>query len=259
MKFKTPITYYGGKQMLSATILPLIPEHTTYVEPFFGGGAVFFAKPKSKVEIINDLDREVINFYSQAASNFDALRAKIISTPHSRAMYKDAFVIYHNPHLFSELDRAWAFYVSTNQGFSGKIGSWGFGTSTDSCEKKLHNQRLAFSEEIKNRLDRTQIECSDAVYLIGLRDTPDTFFYVDPPYYNSNCGHYGGYTLSDYERLLDTLSKIQGKFLLSSYPSDVLDRFRDKFGWHQISLQKTRTASQARKSKTEVLTSNYRI
>ena len=60
---KTPITYYGGKQSMINEILGRIPEHRLYVEPFFGGGAVFFAKPPSKVEIINDVNSEVINFY----------------------------------------------------------------------------------------------------------------------------------------------------------------------------------------------------
>jgi len=59
---KTPITYYGGKQTLLKYLLPLIPQHKLYCEPFFGGGAVFFAKPKSDVEVINDINGEVINF-----------------------------------------------------------------------------------------------------------------------------------------------------------------------------------------------------
>ena len=60
---KTPITYYGGKQTLLKYLLPLIPQHKLYCEPFFGGGAVFFAKPKSDVEVINDINGEVINFF----------------------------------------------------------------------------------------------------------------------------------------------------------------------------------------------------
>ena len=37
-----------------ATILPLIPKHKIYTEAFFGGGAIFFAKPPSEAEVIND-------------------------------------------------------------------------------------------------------------------------------------------------------------------------------------------------------------
>ncbi|MGL4981777.1 MAG: DNA adenine methylase [Treponemataceae bacterium] len=58
---KTPISYYGGKQQLARTILSLIPEHKTYVEPFVGGGAIFFAKQPSSCEVINDTNCELIN------------------------------------------------------------------------------------------------------------------------------------------------------------------------------------------------------
>ncbi len=77
---RTPITYWGGKQSLAARILTLIPPHTTYVEPFFGGGAVFFQKAKSHVEVINDLNRFVVNFYQQARDNFPALQKRIRAT-----------------------------------------------------------------------------------------------------------------------------------------------------------------------------------
>lgn len=63
LQLKTPITYYGGKQKLVSTILPLIPAHELYAEPFVGGGAIFWAKEPSNVEVINDTNRELINFY----------------------------------------------------------------------------------------------------------------------------------------------------------------------------------------------------
>ncbi|PIX06781.1 MAG: methyltransferase, partial [Flavobacteriales bacterium CG_4_8_14_3_um_filter_35_10] len=66
---KTPISYYGGKQSMLKHILPMIPRHMTYVEPFFGGGAVFWAKPQSEVEIINDYNANVANFYVQLKTN----------------------------------------------------------------------------------------------------------------------------------------------------------------------------------------------
>lgn len=257
---KTPISYYGGKQMLVSQILPLIPEHTTYCEPFFGGGAVFFAKPKSHVEIINDVNSFVVNFYRQAQSNFQELDQKIQATPHSRRLYRDAMVMYENPHLFNDLERAWALWTLCNQGYASKIGSWAFGTIDNSSEKKTFNAkaRLTAGDLIK-RLELVQIECTDALYVLQLRDRPSTFFYLDPPYFNSNMGHYGGYTEADFEALLLSCSRLQGKFLLSSYPSEVLDRYTQTFGWHQIEISDYVRASSKRKPKTEVLTSNYPI
>lgn len=254
---KTPITYWGGKQNLAARIIPLIPEHVTYCEPFFGGGAVLFQKPKSEVEIVNDLNQFVVNFYIQAKTNFSELQRLIRATPQSRRLYRDALVMYEHPHLFSELERAWAFWILCNQGYSGKIGAWAFGTITPSCEKKTRNARNNFTQDIAERLDQVQIECTDALYVIQLRDRPTTFFYLDPPYFNSHMGHYGGYTEADYERLLQQCASIQGKFLLSSYPSEILDRYKAANGWHQVKIVQKTNASRERKPKTEVLTANY--
>jgi len=60
---KTPVSYYGGKQKLATKICSLIPEHTLYSEPFIGGGAIFFAKEPSPVEVLNDTNKELMNFY----------------------------------------------------------------------------------------------------------------------------------------------------------------------------------------------------
>lgn len=257
---KTPVTYYGGKQTMCKYILPLIPPHELYCEPFAGGLAVFFAKEKSKVEVINDLNRFVINFYQQCKLNFEALQVKIQSTPSSRALLQDAFVMYQNPHLFDDLEKAWALWILCNQGYSGKIGrSWGYGVIENRTEAKNNQKRINFDETIKNRLDIVQIECNDALKVIVSRDRPTSFFYIDPPYFNSNCGHYKGYSENDFIELLKVLSQLKGKFLLSSYPSEILTEYINEFGWHQKEFQKKVSVSKKRKSKTEVLTANYPI
>ncbi|MDT8337183.1 MAG: DNA adenine methylase [Candidatus Izemoplasmatales bacterium] len=83
-RIKTPITYYGGKQSMIKDILPLIPKHKLYVEPFFGGGAVFWAKEKSNTEVINDVNMNIVNFYEVLKHSYFELRKKIEATPHSR-------------------------------------------------------------------------------------------------------------------------------------------------------------------------------
>ncbi len=105
-----------------------------------------------------------------------------------------------------------------------------------------------------------QIECADALYIINSRDNDKAFFYVDPPYYNSNCGHYDGYTIEDFEMLLKRLSGIKGKFLLSSYPSDILSEFSGKYGWYTRKVEQLVSVNKGSgKAKTEVLTANYVI
>jgi len=260
---KTPITYYGGKQKLANTIVKMIPEHILYAEPFIGGGAVFFAKDKSPVEVINDTNKELVNFYEIVQHDFVSLEKEIKISLHSRDVHRRATVIYQNPDMFDKLKRAWAVWVLSAQSFSAMLdGSWGYDISKNSTSKKIHNKRESFTEEYAIRLQEVQIECTDAIRIINSRDSIKSFFYCDPPYYNSDCGHYDGYTIDDFENLLKTLAKIEGKFLLSSYPSKLLKQYSKEYGWHTVEVEMDVTVaakSGKRKPKTEVLTSNYSI
>lgn len=260
---RTPISYYGGKQKLAQTILQFIPEHTLYAEPFLGGAAVFFAKKPSDVEVINDTNKELINFYRVCKTRFHELQSLIRVTLHSRDQHDDAWVIYNKPHLHDEVRRAWAVWVLSTQSFSSMIdGSWGYDKTERTTTKKITNKRDEFTEQIAIRLQNAQIESADALYIIQSRDTPKSFFYCDPPYYNSNCGHYDGYSYQDFENLLESLTNIKGKFLLSSYPSDVLKKYRKQYGWHQWSVElgvSVNNKSGYQKRKVEVLTANYAL
>ncbi len=88
---RTPITYYGGKQTMLKHIMPLIPKHEIYVESFAGGAAVFFAKQPSQMDVINDLNGELINFYHTVVSNFDELKREVDRTLHSRTQHETAW------------------------------------------------------------------------------------------------------------------------------------------------------------------------
>lgn len=258
---KTPITYYGGKVKMTVHILPLIPEHTLYCEPFFGGGAIFFAKPPSKVECINDMNTEVINFYRVVQDKFTALKKSINGTLHSRRSHQQAKIIYDNPDMFNDVQRAWAFWVLTNQGFAGQISnSWGYAKQKNSDSLKIKNKKIQFTKDYAKRLELVQIECTDALKVIFTRDTPQSFFYIDPPYFNSAMGHYGGYSYHDFEDLLQLLENIKGKFLLSSYDSELLQRYTEKNGWDSHGIDMTvSVAKGSRKPKREMLTANYPI
>lgn len=257
---RTPISYYGGKQQMLQHILPLIPAHDIYTEAFFGGGALFFAKEPSRAEVINDLNGEVINFYRTIQTNFAKLNKLIQATLHSRELYADAMVIYNSPHLFDEVRRAWAFWILTNQGYVSKIGSWGYDRDGDSMVKKLKGKKLLFNDDLKERLERTQIECNKGVKVIASRDTPKTFHFVDPPYAGTNLGHYKGYTLADDDELLACLVKVQGKFILCNYQSQRLDMYAADHGWHVRYYNKQLSASTNKsKKKCEMLMANFPI
>jgi DNA adenine methylase len=259
---KTPISYYGGKQNLVSQILPLIPKHVTYVEPFVGGGAVFWGKTKSEVEVINDTNRELINFYEILQNDFIDLEKMIRISLHSRSLHNDATVVYNNPHMFGRTKRAWALWVLAALSFSSKLdGNFGYDRKKGTTSLKVKSKRTSFTEELAIRMQEVQVECTDALRVISSRDNENAFHYCDPPYYNSDCGHYDGYSLEDFKGLLELLSGVKGKFLLSSYPSDILTEFISEYKWSSIQLEQSVSVAnrfgKPGKKKIEVLTANY--
>ncbi len=262
MRVVQPISYYGGKQRLAKRIIALIPDHNLYAEVFAGGAAIFFAKEPSALEVINDTNGELINFYKVLKTQYKKLAKEIQSTLHSRELHNEARVVYANPNLFNEVKRAWAVWVLANQSFGSMLGDvWRCDYKDNSCSKSLRNKRQNFTKKFAERLELAQIECRDALQVIASRDQKEAFFYCDPPYFNSNMGHYGGYTEKDFENLLELLSKIKGKFLLSSYPSDILMKYTKKFKWHtqKMEMSVSINGRSNGKRKTEMLTANYEI
>ena len=257
---KTPLSYYGGKQQLASRILDIIPEHGIYCEPFCGGAAIFFSKKPSKVEIINDTNGEIINFYEVLKRDFSALEREIEISLHSRKQHHHAKVIYENPDMFDRIKRAWAVWMLANSSYACKLdGGYGYDRK-GSISKKLENKRTSFGADYAIRLQGAQIECCDALRVIRSRDAPEVFFYLDPPYVGADQGHYDGYDQADFDALLGTLEAIQGKFLLSSFRNKSLSEYAKRNAWHTLEIKMAcplRNRSKSSRSKIEVLTANY--
>ena len=103
-------------------LLPLIPPHKIYVEPYFGGGTLFFEKGPSFMEVINDINDNVINFYRVMHEDFDRLHDEIQKTLLSETLHRDAYIIYNKPKVYPDLERAWAFWMVTNFSHANKVG-----------------------------------------------------------------------------------------------------------------------------------------
>ena len=217
---KPAISYYGGKQRMCPKIVPLIPRHTVYVEPFAGGAAVFFAKPWPKVtnnnhyrEVLNDKDQRIINFYQQLRDNGQELCDKLALTLYSEAEHKRA----KDLDCEDKLEAARRYYINSQQSFSNQLNR-GWGRNVYNC-----NSAAAWANKVNklpeyiDRMAGVHIACDDALKIIKRWDSPQTFFYCDPPYPGTNCGHYCGYTSADFQALVDTLNNAQGSFLLSNY------------------------------------------
>jgi len=258
------LPYFGGKANLKKIIIDLIPDHTQYVEPFFGGGAVFFAKQPSKSEVINDLNGHITNFYRVVQTKFDELAIMVKGTAHSEADFIKAKEIL-NSNSGTDVELAWSIWCTHVLSFSNCGKNKGFSFNNTGGEaKRTKNRRYFFIEKYADRLSKAEIFSRDAVQLIKLKDTPETFFYLDPPYLvsSSKQAYSLQYTENDFKTLLDTISAIKGKFLLSSYQHPLLDEYRNTNNLRSKDIKMAIGVCgkhAANKFKTECLTWNYEL
>lgn len=257
---KTPIAYYGGKQSMLKHILPLVPEHNLYTESFAGGAALYWAKEPAPVEVLNDINLNLINFYKVLKCRFNELESRIKTTLHSRDQYDFACIVYDYPQFFDEVTRAWALWVKSKMGFASKLdGSFGYDKLKNSVAKKINGAKELFTDELARRIENTQIECTNALRIISSRDSESAFHFVDPPYIGTNCGHYSGtFNLMDFEELLQLLSGIKGKFMLTMFRNVVLSEYVLQNGWRAVEVERTISASKTnRRKQIEVIVMNY--
>jgi DNA adenine methylase len=258
---KTPISYYGGKQRMLHHICPLIPNHNLYCEPFAGGAAVFFAKEPAKVNVINDLNSELINFYRVIVSQPEEFRREVLQTLHSREQHKHAGYIYNNPDYFTEVQRAWAIWVLSKISYVSRLDNcFGYDKAEGRLPKKIENAKLVFTDELRELLEKATIECDDAFKVIKRYDTPATFHFIDPPYVGSNMGHYANmFNDQNLKELLELCETLQGKFMLTMYPNEDIQTFAERNGWviHRVERQVSACAAAHRKKQEEWMVCNF--
>ena len=262
---KTPLTYYGGKQKMAKTIIEMMPKHRIYCEPFFGGGAVFFAKPKSYLEVINDKNDRLITFYRMIQNHFEELHEMVKHTLCSESEYRRARKIYSGEIEASDIEIAWSVWVTINMSFNGSpMGGWKWcnGSAGSHTGVMIRHKREEFNVYLKQRLQDVQISCREALEVIKSRDSKDTFFYLDPPYPGADQKHYRGYEFEHLEELLMLLQDIKGKFILSNYNSELLDSYISLNNWYKREIDMNLTLVNFGNAKTiiktEVLISNFK-
>lgn len=224
---KPLLSYYGGKQRMIPHILPILERipHTVYGEPFCGGSALLFAKPKKQFsdnshyrEFINDTSDLLINFYRVAVKHPEDLHLELQATLYSQSDYLRAIAICKDPDSYTDLQKAWAYFVNVNCSFAKKLNAgWGTSVIGQNSAATWSNKLLNLSDAL-DRIRDVHISCEDAIRCIERWDSPQTLLYVDPPYPGSHQGHYEGYTTNDWERLCDTLDNCQSSYVLSNYP-----------------------------------------
>ncbi|KAA6312990.1 Modification methylase DpnIIA [termite gut metagenome] len=244
---------------------PLIPQHNLFCEPFAGGAAVFFDKKPVKVNVINDLNGELINFYRTIITNLKELRIEVNKTLHCRTQHEHAWYIYNHPDYFTNVQRAWAVFVLSKIGFSGQLSSsFGFDRTSGKASLKLSciKKDDVFCKELKALLEQSTIECDDALTVIKRYDCEYAWHFIDPPYVNSNMGHYAGmFNKQNLIELLELCTALQGKFMLTMYPDDVIRQYADKAGWviHKVERQVSACKAESRRKQEEWMICNYSV
>lgn len=221
-----PLRYVGAKWQLAEWIIEQFPPHKSYVEPFCGSAAVFFRKHPSRLEVLNDMDGEIINFFYILRTQRDVLLEQIQLTPFARAEYELAL-----KHCEDPMERARRFYVALWQSFGSTLiyrSGWRTQRSPDMRSPLTSTwKRMDGLMDAADRLKDALIEQRDALECIINYDTPETLFYIDPPYVLSSRSGKGRrryrVEMNDQQHvaLAEVLHSVQGAVLLSGYNNDL--------------------------------------
>ncbi len=206
---KPPITRMGGKSKLRKEIISMIPDHTCYVELFFGAGWVYFGKEPSKVEVINDIDKELINLFRMIKYHAPEIERMLEYEFSGR----DIFEEYKNMTIenLTEIHRSVRFLYLISQSFAGKGNHYGYGTNSKPKPQIFYKGIL---NDIKERLRNTYVENLSFEKTIEKYDRDYTFFFADPPYFET-AGYGNSFKEEEHLILRDKLKNIKGKFLLT--------------------------------------------
>jgi len=248
-----PVPYIGGKNRLATKIISLLPEHTTYVEPFAGGAQVFFHKQPSNVEVLNDLDYDIVNFFRVCQWHYEELIRYLRYCLVSRKLHE--LHLASNPATLTDIQRAGRFFYLQKNSFGGLIINQKFHYGV--IQNSNYNlQRIpAVIEQAHQRLQRVQIESLPYEEVLERYDRPTTVFYLDPPYWGVNLYKFN-FTPEDFEVLAARLARLKGKFILSLNDRQEV---REAFSTFNITRCKvTYTAKRdSTKSFNEVLITNF--
>ncbi|MFP4410982.1 DNA cytosine methyltransferase [Coleofasciculus sp.] len=229
--------WYGGKWRIGKWIASHFPDHKIYVEPFGGMWSVGLQKPQSEVEVYNDIHPGATNFWLQLRDNSEQLISVIDAINFNEKTVQEAQQPSTDP-----VECAVKFYIQCRITFAGGGTGWASGYSPKSFDKKEnsdHSHLVAIAKRIKN----LQIYGEDALDIIRKFDSPDTLFYCDPPYVKETRNSHTPYEyeFERHEELIALLGSIQGKAIISGYPSFKYASLLS--GWNRKDTQGMTTSS----------------
>ena len=255
---KSVLKYPGAKWSIASWVISFFPEHHSYLEPFFGSGGVFFNKPISNIETINDLDGEVVNLFECIRRDPERIARSVYFTPYSREVFEKTYLPQRSEDPFARAER---FLIRCNMGYGYRTNENRVGWKNDVSGRERAYAAKNWVElpelllETAERLRGVQIECRPALDLIKKFNSPEVLVYCDPPYVLSTRRgkqYRCEMTDDDHLQLLDALKGHKGPVLVSGYPSAMYDS--ELAGWH---METTTTTDQLSQPKREVLWMNF--
>ncbi|HLG65564.1 MAG TPA: DNA adenine methylase [Ktedonosporobacter sp.] len=260
----SPFKWVGGKSRLRKHIINLLPQHTCYVELFAGAAWVLFGKQPSNVEVLNDIDQDLVNFFRVVKEKPGELIASFEWELVSRAEFERLASL--DPTQLTDVQRAHRFYYLIMASWGGEfhyprfqtsINDGGHGNRLFGALQTLHKRIMPVYERLRTVI----IENLDWQACVDRYDRPGTVMYIDPPYPENGCNYvYNMRDRSDHEKLADRLNHAQCKWLLSSYDTPFI---RELFAEHHIiqvqssSGMNTEKNGNTRVVNKEVLIMNY--
>jgi len=237
MSVPAPLNWFGSKSRLAPKIVEHFPPHRTYAEPFGGSAAVLFAKQPSKIEIYNDIDGELVNFFRvlRDADFCAKLHHAAERTPYARAEFELAKESSNDP-----VESARRFLVRHRMSFGGNGQDWCYSVATSRRGTAAAVRRWRWGVEslpiIHERLKNVQIECADWRGVLSRFDGSDTLFFLDPPYHPETrvSGLYRyELTHDDHRELIAYLLAVRGMVVLSGYSHETYSVL-ERAGWARI-------------------------
>jgi len=231
-----PLSYIGGKNRLATKIISLLPEHTTYVEPFAGGAQVLFHKMPSNVEVLNDLDFDIVNFFRVCQWHYEEFVRYLRFCLVSRKLHEMHLAT--NPATLTDIQRAGRFFYLQKNSFGGLIlkQKFHYGVTQPSNYNPARIPEII--ERTHKRLERVQIESLPYEKILEKYDRPTTCFYLDPPYWERILYKFN-FSESDFRGLEQRLRAIQGKFILSLDERPEVRELFKNFRLEQVELAYT--------------------
>ncbi|ASZ05138.1 MULTISPECIES: DNA adenine methylase [Bacillus] len=260
---RSPLIWFGGKGRYADHIINKMPAHKVYVEPFGGAAHVIANKPQMGHEVYNDIDGHVVNFLMQVRKDPKAMQQACESIPYSRALYEKWKT---EDYPQNDFDRAVRWFYMNRSGISKgnveEVPQTGWRHSTQSGQNPAggYISACAAFESFANRMKGVMIECKDFRNIIEKYDSPDTLFYVDPPYVGRERFYAGGFNEEDHRELARLLNQVKGKVVLSYYDDPLILEIYPNWESETFSAYKQVVGGSGKsRGAEELLLFNYKI